>query len=201
MRKVSVDELLPLGAYEAVRDRFRQRVIAHKRDRRIFLGPEMTVVFEDHDTVLLQVQEVLRSERISSPKLMREEVEVYNDLVPPDGALLGTLMIEVVDAVERERKRREYVGLDEHVHLELGGHRVKARFDPTGRYDDRTAAVRYVAFDLPPDGRARLLDLAQPAKVIVDHPKYQAEVTLSEATRRSLAEDVDPENAESAATR
>lgn len=196
MRKVTVDELLPIGAYEQVRDRFRQRMIAHKRDRRIFLGPEMTVIFEDHDTVLLQVQEVLRSERITAPKAVREELEVYNDLVPRDGALLGTLMIEIVDEVEREQKRRAYVGIDNHVHLELGGRRFSASFDPTGRYEDRTAVVRYVSFDLPPEGRALLLDLAQPAKVVVDHPKYQAEVTLSEATRRSLAEDVAPENSE-----
>ncbi len=197
MRKVTVDELLPIGAYEQVRDRFRQRMIAHKRDRRIFLGPEMTVIFEDHDTVLLQVQEVLRSERITAPKAVREELEVYNDLVPRDGALLGTLMIEIVDEVERERKRREYVGIDDRVHIELGGRRFSASFDPTGRYEDRTAVVRYVSFELPPEARALLLDLTQPAKVVVDHPKYQAEVTLSEATRRSLAEDLSAENAES----
>lgn len=198
MRKVTVDELLPLGAYEQVRDRFRQRMIAHKRDRRIFLGPEMTVIFEDHDTVLLQVQEVLRSEMISAPRAVRDELDVYNDLVPRDGTLLGTLMIEIVDEVEREKKRRAYVGLDDHVRLELGAHRIAASFDPTGRYEDRTAVVRYVTFELPPDGRALLLDLTQPARVVVDHPKYQAEVVLSEATRRSLAEDVARENAESA---
>ncbi len=198
MRKVTVDELLPIGAYEEIRDRFRQRVIAHKRDRRIFLGPEMTLVFEDHDTVMLQVQEILRSERITAPKAVREELAVYNDLVPPDGALLGTLMIEVVDEVLRERRRREYVGVDDAFFLELGGARIKARFDPTGRYDDRTAVVRFVIFDLPEGGRDALLDLATPARVVVEHPRYQASVTLTEATRRSLAEDVAPENAEAA---
>ncbi len=196
MRRVTADELLSLGAYEQVRDRFRQRIIAHKRDRRLLLGPEMSLVFEDHDTVLMQVQEMLRSERISAPKAVREELEVYNDLVPPDGALLATLMIEVEDPEVRERRRREYVGLDDCVRLEIGACSVRGEFDAMGRFEDRVAAVRYVTFRLPPDGRALLLDAAQPARVVVDHPRYRAEVALGDATRRSLAEDLAPENAQ-----
>ena len=199
MRKVTVDEILALGAYEQVRDRFRQRIIAHKRDRRVFLGPEMSLVFEDHDTVLMQVQEMLRAERISAPKAVREEVDVYNDLVPDDGALLGTLMLEIEDAAVREQRRRDYLGLDASVRFELGPHAVTATMDAAGLFEDRIAAVRYVSFALPPDARALLLDLAQPARVVVDHPRYQAAVTLSEAARRSLADDLDPENSDAAA--
>lgn len=198
MRKVTVDEILALGAYEQVRDRFRQRLIAHKRDRRVFLGPEMTLVFEDHDTVLMQVQEMLRAERISAPKAVREEVDVYNDLVPADGALLGTLMLEIEDAAVREQRRRDYLGLDASVRFEVGSHSVTGTMDAAGLFEDRIAAVRYVSFALPPDARALLLDASQPARVVVDHPRYKASVALSEAGRRSLAEDLDPENSEAA---
>jgi hypothetical protein len=199
MRKVTVDEILSLGAYEQVRDRFRQRIIAHKRVRRVFVGPEMSLVFEDHDTVLMQVQEMLRAERISAPKAVREEVDVYNDLVPDDGALLGTLMLEIEDAAVREQRRRDYFGLDACVRFEVGPHAVTATLDAAGLFEDRIAAVRYVTFALPPDARALLLDLAQPARVVVDHPRYQAAVTLTEAARRSLADDLDPENSDAAA--
>jgi hypothetical protein len=196
MRKVTVDELLPLGAYEQVRERFRQRVIAHKKARRVFLGPDMTVLFEDHETALLQVQEMLRAERVTAPRAVREELESYNELVPPDGALRATLMIELEDADERERVRRELVGLDERLHLALGDRVVRAEFDAYGRFDDRIAVVRYVTFPMPDDGRAALLDLAREVRLVVDHPRYQATAALSEATRRSLADDLDPESAE-----
>lgn len=198
MRKVTPDEILSLGAYESVRDRFRARIIAHKRARRLLPGPAMSVVFEDHDTALFQVQEMLRAERISTPKAVREEIDVYNSLVPPDGCLLATLMIEIEDAAEREVRRREYVGLDEHVRIELGEHRVKGEFEDWGKFEDRISAVRYVTFRLPPDGRALLLDASVPARFVVDHAKYQATVELSPETRRSLAEDLATENAESA---
>ena len=120
MRSVKQDELLGLASYEGIRDQFRARLIDHKKRRRILLGPEVSLMFEDHDSVMLQVQEMLRTERISDPTAVRFEVETYNDLVPPDGALLATLMIEEPDQDERERKRREYVGLDRAVFMEIG---------------------------------------------------------------------------------
>src|SRR5437588_117308 len=120
MRKVTQDELLALGAYESLRDSFRARMIAHKRERRVLLGPEMSVLFEDHDTVMLQVQEMLRAERISDPTAVQAELDTYNDLVPPDRALLATLMVEINDGALRDQRRCEYLGLDAHVALEIG---------------------------------------------------------------------------------
>ncbi len=197
MRKVVPGELLGLGEYEAIRPRFRERIIAHKRARRVALGPEMTLLFEDHDTVLSQVQEMLRAERISMPSAIDDEIAAYNDLVPPDGGLLATLMIEIEDPEVRERRRREYVGLDESVTLELGSDVARGSFDAAGRWPDRVAAVRYVTFALGPDARAKLLDETVPARVVVKHPIYEAVAELGPATRRSLAVDLDPRNAAS----
>ena len=89
MRTVTRDEILGLGAYEEVHNRFRARMIAHKKSRRVFVGDDVAMVFEDHDTVLLQVQEMMRAERISAPDAVLAEIDVYNDLVAPDGALVN----------------------------------------------------------------------------------------------------------------
>lgn len=196
MRKVRLDDLVGLKEYEQIRPRFRERIIAHKHARRVQLGPEMTLVFEDHDTVLSQVQEMLRAERITLPSAVADELAVYNELVPEDGSLSATLMIEVVDPEERERRRRELVGLDEALTLELGDVAIRASFDALGRFEDRVAAVRFVSFALPPDGRVRLLDPKTTVSLKVHHPRYEASATLSDETRRSLAVDLDPVNAE-----
>ncbi len=192
MRKVTADELLSLGSYEQVRDRFRARIIAHKRDRRVFLGGEVSVLFEDHDTVMSQVQEMLRSERISSPSQVAAELDAFNDLVPDDGGLLATLMIETTDPAERDLRRNEMAGIDDAVTLELGEVSTRAEFDPLGRSEGRTAVVRYLRFALPADARRRLLDMEAPAVLRLAIPGHEASVTLSETTRRSLAEDLDP---------
>lgn len=190
MRTVTRDEILGLGAYEEVRERFRARMIAHKKLRRVFVGDDVTMVFEDHDTVLLQVQEMLRAERISAPDAVQAEIDVYNDLVAPDGALRATMMIEIDDPERRESQRRAYAGIDDCVWFELGDARVQGSFDPIGRYEDRTAVVRYVTFALPPDARTTLRDAAKPARVVIEHPKYQATTVLSAETRASLAGDL-----------
>jgi hypothetical protein len=198
MRKVTQDEILGLGAYEQIRDRFRSRLIEHKKNRRVLLGPEMSLVFEDHDTVLLQIQEMLRAERISDPASVKFEIDTYNELVPPDGALLATLMIEIADATEREHKRREYVGLDHAIALEIGDRRFIAQFAPEGIYPDRVAAVQYLRFDMEPEGRALLLDASRPARIVCSHPKYLHQVEIPMRMRESLSRDLDPANAATA---
>lgn len=190
MRKVTPEELLDLAAYEANREALRARIIAHKKQRRVLLGPEMSLLFEDHETVKHQVHEMLRAERITDPSAVRAEVETYNDLVAPAGSLLATLMIECADAQVREMRRRDLDGLDDHLHLSLGDVQVRGVFDPAGRSEGRTAVVRYVSFALPPEGRARLLDRSVAVRLGCTHPRYGYSVELGEEIRQSLARDL-----------
>jgi len=191
MRKVTVDELLTLTAYETVRPAFRAQMIAHKKTRRVLLGPEMSLVFEDHATVKLQVQEILRAEKIRALDAIEHEVDTYNDLIAPDGALLATLMIETVDPAERDRRRVELSGLDEALFLELGDVRVQGEFDPLGRSPDKTAVVRYVTFRLPADAHARMIDPTADAGLVCTHPNYPHAARFDAATRASLAKDLE----------
>jgi hypothetical protein len=196
MRKVKADEILALGAYEQIRDRFRNRIIAHKRERRVLLGPEMSLLFEDHDTVLSQVQEMLRAERISDPKAVQFEIDTYNELVPRDGCLLATLMIEEPDRDIREQKRRTYVGLENAIALDLGAVAIPGKFAPEGLQGDHIAVVQYLTFEMGPEASALLLDHGKPATIVCTHPKYPYRATLDDALRRSIANDLDPANAE-----
>src|SRR6187402_344807 len=97
MNPVDRSELLGLAAYEQIRERFRQRVIGLKKRRRIEVGRHMSLVFENHDTVLLQVQEMLRTERISDERAIEHELSTYNELIPAPGGVSCTLFIEYDD--------------------------------------------------------------------------------------------------------
>lgn len=191
MRKVSSDDLLDLASYEAARPALRAELIAHKKRRRVLLGPEMSLVFEDHHTVKHQVHEMLRAEKINDPLAVQAEVDTYNDLIAPDGSLLATLMIEVEDPAVRDMRRSDLAGIDDALFIELGDARAPGVFDPLGRGDGRTAVVRYVSFALPADGASRLLNLSQPARLVCAHPRYGYSAVLSEETRRSLAKDLE----------
>ncbi|MDH5671521.1 MAG: DUF3501 family protein [Myxococcales bacterium] len=191
MRKVQRSELLDLGAYEAIRERFRNRMIAAKRPRRVELGDHMSVVFENHDTILLQVQEMLRTERISDEKGIAHELETYNELIPEGRMLSATHFIEYDDEVERRRMLQQLHGVRERVHLVIGEERFTARFAVHhGEEMDRIPAVNYLSFEIG-DRAAALRDAGLAVSLEVDHPLYEVRVELGTATRRALADDLE----------
>ena len=194
-RPVERSEVLPLGEYEAVREHFRGRVIEEKKRRRVKLGDRVTVLFESHDTVLLQVQEMLRTERISRESAITHEIETYNALLGGPSDLGATLMIEIDDNDERVRFLAAAKGLAAAVRLKVGDSVVAATIDPARDHADRSSAVVYLVFSLEAAARAALEKVAKkeakPADLAitlsVDHPAYQATADLPAATVASLA--------------
>jgi hypothetical protein len=191
VKPVERSELLGLGAYEQIRDQFRNRMIEAKRTRRVLLGPNMSMVFENHDTVLLQIQEMLRTERITDERAIAHEISTYNELIPPAGGLSATHFIEYDDKAERTVMLAKFSTLRDKLHLTLDGQRFTARFATHfGEEPDRIPAVNYLSFDVGVERAASLLDPAVRASLLVDHPDYRHEVELSAALRRELAHDL-----------
>jgi hypothetical protein len=191
MKLVDRGEILGLAEYEAVRERFRARVIAEKKLRRVQLGPRATAVFENHDTMLMQVQEMLRTERITRPAAVQHEIDTYNEIVPGPDELSCTVMIEIVDKAERDAFLQAALGFEKHVWLVAGSERVPARAIDRGAPQDRTTAVHYLKFALPPSVAAALRSAAPTELVLeVDHPAYTARAVFPKATLASLAEDL-----------
>jgi hypothetical protein len=192
MKKVERSELLALDAYEGIRERFGARIIALKKNRRIAVGEHMTFVFENRDTVLFQIQEMLRTERITKSTAIDHELATYNDLVPDDGELSATLLIEYDDANERGPMLLALAGLGDHVALRVGDREAKAVFRPLpGEEPDRLPAVNYVRFPLGADAAALLRDASVPAALEVSHPSYRARADLAPAVRVELASDLE----------
>jgi hypothetical protein len=187
MEHLTAKDLWPLEVYEGVRDQFRKEVIAAKQVRRVQVGPTMTFVFENRLTVKFQVQEILRIERITDPAQVAEEVEGFNGMLPGPGELSATLLIELTgsDAEVKAQLARLY-GLRDHLWLETGGARVKGELEPDREEPGRVSAVQYARFKVP-DAQALLRG---PAFLVIDHPAYGHRAALSEATRRSLAQDL-----------
>ena len=196
MRKVERGEIKDLVAYEKAREAMRAHVIEVKRHRRVAVGPNLTLLFENRETVLFQIQEMVRTERIVDDGRIQEEVDVYNALVPDHGELSATLFIEIPELVRmspdqvRETVNR-FQGLErDRVWLQVDGLRVPARFESGHSKEEKMAAVHYVRFALPEAARAALGEAAADVRVIVEHPHYRAEAVLSAETRRSLREDL-----------
>jgi len=191
MRKLTVDDIVDHRAYERERDDFRAHIIGLKRRRRIPLGNLVTLVFENTDTMRWQVQEMARAERMLTDEAIAHEVETYNELIPEAGELSATLFIELTgDDLLREWLPK-LVGIEHQVHFELGDGR--SRVTGTPRDEERltreeiTSTVHYLRFPFDAHQRAQLA--FGPARIVVDHPEYQAVAELDEEQRDTLVED------------
>jgi len=182
--------ILDLGDYERQRDGIRARAIRARGIRRIDIGPNATLAFENRETVAYQIQEMLRAERIAREPEVVHEIETYSDLLPTADELSATLMFEFPDESARAVHLRDLVGFEDHLYLDFNGAgRSKGFFDRRQLDADRISAVQFVRFPLDAAQRAALARGAG-IRVVADHPRYAHSVEVAPHTAYAMAEDL-----------
>jgi hypothetical protein len=194
MRKLTRDSLISLEKYAEIRDDFRAEVMRHKRDRRLALGTNATLYFEDRLTMQYQVQEMLRIERIFEAAGINEELEAYNPLIPDGSNWKATFMIEFPDPDERDAMLRQLAGVENRVWMQIGDSdkiRPIADEDMDRTNEEKTSAVHFLRFELHEEQVKTLKEGAELAAGI-DHDNYQVEVRpIAANIRQSLMRDLD----------
>ena len=197
MERIQLSEIKNLVEYEKARDGMRARVIEVKKNRRVMVGDNLTFLFENRDTVLFQIQEMVRTERIVDEARIQEEIDAYHALLPGPGELSATLFIEIpeLSRMGNEEVRRtinRFQGLDRGgVGLRLGDRpAISARFEEGHSKEEKMAAVHYVRFPVPAEVQALLADPRQRVRLVVSHPNYRAEAEVPPATRAELLADL-----------
>lgn len=189
MKKVALEDIRGLAAYEKVREKFRRRIIELKQARRVAVGDKVTLVFENRDTVIFQIQEMVRAERIVDLDKIREEIEVYNALIPEPEELSATLFLEITEQSHLREELLKFLSIDEAVYFKVGSHSIHARFEAGHSKEDKISAVQYVTFPFSEQARIALVKGEQ-AEIVIDHPNYQARTLIETRTRQSLVEDL-----------
>ncbi len=187
-------DLYSLEEYSRERESFRKHVMAHKRDRRVALGQNATLYFEDRLTMQYQVQEVLRIEKIFEEREILEELEAYNPLIPDGRNWKATFMIEYPDESERRAALAQLLDIENRVWVQVAGH---PRVWPVADEDleratpDKTSSVHFLRFELE-DGMVGALREGAELSMGIDHDKYVCNLqSVPDATRRSLLNDLD----------
>jgi hypothetical protein len=193
MSKLTLDDIADLRAYEREREAFRDHVIALKRKRRVGIGPIVTVVFENRDTVRFQIQEMARAERMLTDEAIQIELDVYNPLVPEPGQLAMTLFIELTDKDGLMDWLPKLVGIERSLELRLHDGTVVACTPESAHEaqltrEEITASVHYVYFELTPE-QVEVFDTG-PVVLAVHHPNYDEATDLSDDTRKELLADL-----------
>jgi len=194
VEKLSREGLLSLEAYAAERGQFREDVMAHKRDRRLALGTNATLYFEDRLTMQYQVQEMLRIERIFEAAGIEDELAAYNPLIPDGTNWKATFMVEFPDADERDAMLRQLVDIENKVWMQVGDlEKIKPIADEDLERSDaeKTSAVHFLRFELTAEQIEALKSGVELAAGI-DHQNYQVEVRpVAANVRESLIADLD----------
>jgi hypothetical protein len=182
MKPVRREEILDLAAYERSREEVRSGVMAAKAKRRIHVAGALTFLFENTATIRYQIQEMVRVERMSREQDIRHEIDTYNELLGGPGELGCSLLIEIPDPAERDRKLREWLPLLGHLYAKLpDGRKVRATYDPRQVGTDRLSSVQYLKFDVK--GEA-------PVALGTDLPALSGEAALTPEQREALRQDL-----------
>jgi Protein of unknown function (DUF3501) len=196
MTKLTLDDISDLRAYERERADFRTHVIALKKRRRVHVGPVVTLLFENRDTIRFQIQEMARVEKLISDEAIETELAIYNPLIPEAGTLSATLFVELTSEDELREWLPKLVGIETQVELRLGavpgGDVVRCVVDPDHAKqltrDEITASVHYVHWQLT---AAEIDAFVQgPVQLAVTHPNYQHVTDLADHTRTELLGDL-----------
>jgi len=193
MNKLTRDSLFSLEKYAELRPEFRARVMAHKKNRQLAVGPNATLYFEDALTMQYQVQEMLRIERIFEAAAIQEELDAYNPLIPDGSNWKATFMMEYPDEEERKRQLKKLLGVEKHIWAQVADF---SRITPIADEDmeradeEKTSSVHFLRFELTPE-MAEAVKKGARVSMGIDHPAYtHAAEPIPPNIRDSLAADL-----------
>ncbi len=191
-RKLAIADIADIRAYERERQEFRAKVIALKQRRRVPVGPHITFVFENRDTIRFQIQEMARVEKLYSDDQIETELRIYNPLIPEPGHLSATMFIELTSEPALREWLPRLVNVERSVWLRIGEDTVRFRLDAEHEEqltrDDITSAVHYVHLALDADQVERFA--REPVALVIEHPEYTHETPLAPDTVAELLRDL-----------
>ncbi|MBC6413843.1 MAG: DUF3501 family protein [Chromatiales bacterium] len=192
MKKLQHSDLYTLEAYDKKRSAMRSQIMQHKKARVVHLGKHISLYFEDRQTILYQIQEMLRAEKIYTEDGIAEELDTYNPLIPDGSNWKATMMIEYKDPKERAVWLQKLIGVERQLYLQINDlEKVYpiANEDLTRETADKTSAVHFLRFELS-DAMIAAVKEGAGINFCVAHPNYTAAVDIGADTTASLANDL-----------
>ena len=194
MPTITRDSIMPLEDYAKARQDFRAQVMSHKKNRKVSLGKNVTLIFEDELTIRYQIQEMLRAEKIFEEKGIIDEIEAYKALIPDGRNWKATMMIEYPDPVVRADKLTKLVGIENKVWAKVESYDpvfAIADEDLDRATEEKTSAVHFLRFELNQD-MIRALHKGASLSMGIDHPVYLEQIKqVDKLVSNSLIDDLD----------
>ena len=185
------EDLFSLEEYAEQRSNIRKNVMDIKKNREVNLGEHIRLLFENHQTVQYQIQEMLRIEKIFEADGIQDELDVYNPLIPDGSNLKATMMIEYTDVVERTKALSNLIGVEKNIYFQVDNHQnvyAICNEDLERETDEKTSSVHFMRFEFD---QSMIVDFCKGAKIKigVSHPNYNCEIILEKRVQDELNQD------------
>jgi len=192
MKPIVITDLMNIIEYEKVRNDYRSELMDYKKKRRISLGPNITITFENRKTMKFQIQEMMRAERMVHDNQIQEEIDVYNSLLPLVNGLSATLFIEVTDEAQIRPVLNQFIGLTEvkAIYFGIEDQKIYAEFETGREESNKISSVHYIQFNFKDTAKAAFLDNPQLVKLIINYKNYTYSETINEGMHKSWSEDL-----------
>ena len=189
---LSRDDIPTAAEYEQTREQYRRQIMVQKQPRRVLIGSNCSIHFENREIMRYQVLEMLRAEgTFTNADAIEDELHAYNPLITQPESLSATLMFEYPTEEERQHHLTELVGIDRHVWFQVGEtSRIPGEFD-AGQIDvHKVSSVQFIKFSLTAAQQQIVNTPGSVLRIVIDHPHYQGVAVLGEETRRAIAQDL-----------
>ncbi len=192
MKLLRQTDLMNIIDYEKVREKYRINIIKYKKGRRISLGPNITITFENRKTMKFQIQEMMRAERMVHDRQIKEELDIYNSLLPNKYGLSATLFIEVTKETQIHSVLNQFIGLTvgNNIYFQIGAQKIYAQFEEGREEADKISSVHYLQFHIDEKPMTDFLDDGIAVAITIDYNDYQYSEILSKPMRSSLIKDL-----------
>ena len=194
MPTITRDSIMTLEDYAKARQDFRTKIMSHKKNRKVSIGKNVTLIFEDELTIRYQIQEMLRAEKIFEEKGITDEIDTYKALIPDGRNWKATMMIEYPDPVVRADKLTKLVGIENKVWAKVENYDpvfAIADEDLERATEEKTSAVHFLRFELNQD-MIRALHKGASLSMGIDHPVYLEQIKpVDKLVSNSLIDDLD----------
>jgi hypothetical protein len=191
-KEIQKSDIMPLDIYTKQRKELRKNIVDFKKNRRISLGPYATFYFENYETMLAQVQEMLYIEKGGDEQL-KDELSAYNPLIPDGKEFIATLMFEIDNPVSRAAFLSKVGGIENNVFMKIDGDKVKAvpeeDVDRTSS-DGKASSVQFIHFKLNDNQINKFKSFSYSIEIGIDHKEYSHTTKLSDITMKSLSADL-----------
>ena len=191
MIKIIKEDLLDIIEYEKIRDEYRKDIIKYKKNRRISLGPNITIVFENKKTLMFQIQEIMRAERLVHDKQIQSEIDVYTSIMPSEGGLSATLFLEVTEESKIRSVLNSFIGLSlgNFIYFQVGENKVNAIFEAGREKKDNISSVHYIKFNFNKHIQDDLKNKNIKVDLVIDFKDYNYTFEIIDEIRNSLIKD------------